>query len=126
MGSWCRPQNDGPGLRAITAMAYARQKPAIADRVWQLVKQNLEPRSRRMFIIDSPQDLVEIQAPSDRFAHCSLTFERTGSRRTMPLELVTCGKKCGLRTSSGIATRCERRSSWDPALPKVSAPGLAI
>ncbi|CAE7206547.1 GAA [Symbiodinium natans] len=41
-GGWCRPQNDGPGLRAITAMAYAGLKPAIRDRVWALVKQNLD------------------------------------------------------------------------------------
>eukprot|EP00811_Abedinium_folium_P036470 NODE_9176_length_1442_cov_3.087452.p1 GENE.NODE_9176_length_1442_cov_3.087452~~NODE_9176_length_1442_cov_3.087452.p1 ORF type:complete len:449 (+),score=123.97 NODE_9176_length_1442_cov_3.087452:187-1347(+) len=42
MGSWCRPQNDGPGLRAITLMAYAEAKPSIAQRAWQLVKVELD------------------------------------------------------------------------------------
>ena len=41
-GAWCRPQNDGPGLRSITAMAYAAKKPEVNDRVWNLVKQNLD------------------------------------------------------------------------------------
>lgn len=44
-GGWCRPQNDGPGLRSITCMAYASKKPSLNDRVWSLVKPNLEPRS---------------------------------------------------------------------------------
>eukprot|EP00438_Fugacium_kawagutii_P024789 Skav204830 [mRNA] locus=scaffold2524:8325:20354:+ [translate_table: standard] len=42
-GGWCRPQNDAPGLRAMTAMAYANKKPSMNDRVWALVKQDLEP-----------------------------------------------------------------------------------
>lgn len=42
-GAWCRPQNDAPGLRAMTAMAYANKKPSMNDRVWALVKQDLEP-----------------------------------------------------------------------------------
>ncbi|CAE7705468.1 unnamed protein product [Symbiodinium microadriaticum] len=41
-GGWCRPQNDGPGLRSITAMAYAGLKPSLGSRVWALVKQNLD------------------------------------------------------------------------------------
>jgi len=41
-GGWCRPQNDGPGLRSITAMAYAAKKPTLEGRVWALVKQNLD------------------------------------------------------------------------------------
>ena len=41
-GGWCRPQNDGPGLRAITAMAYAALKPDVGKRIWTLVKQNLD------------------------------------------------------------------------------------
>ena len=42
-GGWCRPQNDGPGLRAITAMALAAEKPEAGARVWELVKRNLAP-----------------------------------------------------------------------------------
>jgi len=41
-GGWCRPQNDGPGLRAITLMAYADEKPAVAERAWKLVKMQLD------------------------------------------------------------------------------------
>lgn len=41
-GAWCRPQNDAPGLRAITAMSYAAKKPSVNERVWSLVKQNLD------------------------------------------------------------------------------------
>ncbi|CAE7186522.1 SMC1 [Symbiodinium microadriaticum] len=41
-GGWCRPQNDGPGLRSITALAYAELKPSMGSRVWALVKQNLD------------------------------------------------------------------------------------
>eukprot|EP00434_Breviolum_minutum_P027511 symbB.v1.2.024326.t1/scaffold2287.1/size83372/4 len=41
-GGWCRPQNDGPGLRSITCMAYASKKPSLNDRVWSLVKPNLD------------------------------------------------------------------------------------
>lgn len=41
-GGWCRPQNDGPGLRAVTLMAYADKKPAIAGRAWELVKMQLD------------------------------------------------------------------------------------
>lgn len=41
-GGWCRPQNDGPGLRAITLMAYADKKPAVADRAWKLVRMQLD------------------------------------------------------------------------------------
>lgn len=41
-GGWCRPQNDGPGLRAITLMAYAAAKPAVAMRVWESVKRDLD------------------------------------------------------------------------------------
>ncbi|CAJ1447295.1 unnamed protein product, partial [Effrenium voratum] len=41
-GGWCRPQNDGPGLRAITAMALAAEKPEAGARVWELVKRNLD------------------------------------------------------------------------------------
>lgn len=41
-GPWCRPQNDGPGLRAITLMAYSKVKPAVADRAWALVQKQLD------------------------------------------------------------------------------------
>jgi glucoamylase len=41
-GGWCRPQNDGPGLRAITLMAYADKKPDVASRAWELVKMQLD------------------------------------------------------------------------------------
>jgi len=41
-GSWCRPQNDGPGLRAITLMAYAKASPAVTQRVWPLVRLELD------------------------------------------------------------------------------------
>lgn len=41
-GSWCRPQTDGPGLRAITLIAYARAKPSIKDRVWNSIRQQLD------------------------------------------------------------------------------------
>lgn len=41
-GGWCRPQNDGPGLRAITLLAYARVKPSIAQRVWAVAQMNLD------------------------------------------------------------------------------------
>lgn len=41
-GGWCRPQNDGPGLRAITLMAYASAKPAVAEQAWSLTKMQLD------------------------------------------------------------------------------------
>jgi len=41
-GGWCRPQNDGPGLRAITLMAYAEAKPSISSRIWASVKRELD------------------------------------------------------------------------------------
>jgi len=41
-GGWCRPQTDGPGLRSITLMAYAKAKQSIAQRAWALVKQDLD------------------------------------------------------------------------------------
>merc|ERR1712048_445665 len=41
-GGWCRPQNDGPGLRAITLMAYSAKNPTVTDRAWDLVKQELD------------------------------------------------------------------------------------
>jgi glucoamylase len=41
-GGWCRPQNDGPGLRAITLMALAENKPSVADRVWNVIKADLD------------------------------------------------------------------------------------
>jgi len=41
-GAWCRPQNDGPGLRAITLMAMAGNKPSIAERIWNAVKPELD------------------------------------------------------------------------------------
>jgi len=41
-GGWCRPQNDGPGLRAITLMAYAKVKPSVAQVAWGMIKQELD------------------------------------------------------------------------------------
>jgi glucoamylase len=41
-GGWCRPQNDGPGLRAITLMALAGNKPSIAERAWNIMKMDLD------------------------------------------------------------------------------------
>jgi glucoamylase len=41
-GGWCRPQNDGPGLRAITLMALVQNKPSIADRAWNVIKEDLD------------------------------------------------------------------------------------
>jgi len=41
-GGWCRPQNDGPGLRAITLIAMAANKPSISERVWNVVKTELD------------------------------------------------------------------------------------
>merc|ERR1719195_331958 len=41
-GGWCRPQTDGPGLRAITLMAYSDVKPSVAKRAWGLVQQELD------------------------------------------------------------------------------------
>jgi glucoamylase len=41
-GGWCRPQNDGPGLRAITLMNYAAVKADVADRAWNSVKEELD------------------------------------------------------------------------------------
>lgn len=41
-GGWCRPQNDGPGLRAITLMAYSAKKPSLSARAWSLVRQELD------------------------------------------------------------------------------------
>lgn len=41
-GPWCRPQNDGPGLRAITLMAYAKARPSVQQRVWPLVRLELD------------------------------------------------------------------------------------
>jgi len=40
-GGWCRPQNDGPGLRAISLMAYAKTGKPDAQRVWNQVKRDL-------------------------------------------------------------------------------------
>jgi glucoamylase len=41
-GGWCRPQNDGPGLRAITLMTLAQEKPTIAQRAWDIMKMDLD------------------------------------------------------------------------------------
>lgn len=41
-GGWCRPQNDGPGLRAITLMAYAAAKPSVMQDAWALAKVDLD------------------------------------------------------------------------------------
>eukprot|EP00928_Gymnodinium_smaydae_P018804 TRINITY_DN1716_c0_g3_i1.p1 TRINITY_DN1716_c0_g3~~TRINITY_DN1716_c0_g3_i1.p1 ORF type:complete len:551 (-),score=106.00 TRINITY_DN1716_c0_g3_i1:396-2048(-) len=41
-GGWCRPQNDGPGLRAITLMEYASVKPEVAQRAWKSVQRQLD------------------------------------------------------------------------------------
>lgn len=42
-GPWCRPQNDGPGLRAITLMAYAHtRKEAVRQRAWTVVERELD------------------------------------------------------------------------------------
>merc|ERR1719456_1946282 len=41
-GGWCRPQNDGPGLRAITLMALAKKNPGVAERAWSSVKRELD------------------------------------------------------------------------------------
>jgi len=41
-GAWCRPQNDGPGLRAITLMALVDRNPSAADRAWKVMKQELD------------------------------------------------------------------------------------
>jgi len=41
-GGWCRPQNDGPGLRAITLMALAKNKPSVAQRAWNVIKMDLD------------------------------------------------------------------------------------
>lgn len=42
MGGWCRPQNDGPGLRAITLMQLATNKPSVASRTWNSIKMDLD------------------------------------------------------------------------------------
>lgn len=41
-GGWCRPQNDGPGLRAITLMELVKNKPSVADRAWNVAKDDLD------------------------------------------------------------------------------------
>eukprot|EP00929_Paragymnodinium_shiwhaense_P040513 TRINITY_DN2114_c0_g1_i2.p1 TRINITY_DN2114_c0_g1~~TRINITY_DN2114_c0_g1_i2.p1 ORF type:complete len:319 (+),score=91.45 TRINITY_DN2114_c0_g1_i2:1-957(+) len=41
-GGWCRPQNDGPGLRAITLMAYAEKQPSVAERAWASIQKELD------------------------------------------------------------------------------------
>jgi len=41
-GGWCRPQNDGPGLRAITLMALAGSKSSVAQRAWNVIKMDLD------------------------------------------------------------------------------------
>jgi glucoamylase len=41
-GGWCRPQNDGPGLRAITLIALAKHKPSVQQRAWNVIKQDLD------------------------------------------------------------------------------------
>eukprot|EP00931_Biecheleriopsis_adriatica_P074818 TRINITY_DN48808_c0_g1_i1.p1 TRINITY_DN48808_c0_g1~~TRINITY_DN48808_c0_g1_i1.p1 ORF type:complete len:494 (+),score=54.87 TRINITY_DN48808_c0_g1_i1:69-1484(+) len=41
-GSWCRPQNDGPGLRAITLIALAEKYRNLKQRAWNLVKHHLD------------------------------------------------------------------------------------
>jgi len=41
-GAWCRPQNDGPGLRAITLMAYVEKKPDVASRAWNSIQKELD------------------------------------------------------------------------------------
>eukprot|EP00929_Paragymnodinium_shiwhaense_P021409 TRINITY_DN1396_c0_g1_i5.p1 TRINITY_DN1396_c0_g1~~TRINITY_DN1396_c0_g1_i5.p1 ORF type:complete len:516 (+),score=151.75 TRINITY_DN1396_c0_g1_i5:73-1548(+) len=41
-GAWCRPQNDGPGLRAITLMNYVSKKPSVAERAWKSIQQELD------------------------------------------------------------------------------------
>lgn len=41
-GNWCRPQNDGPGLRAITLMNYAAKKADMAGRIWSTVQKQLD------------------------------------------------------------------------------------
>ncbi len=38
-GGWCRPQNDGPGLRAITLVHYAQELIAAGNKAY--VQQNL-------------------------------------------------------------------------------------
>jgi glucoamylase len=41
-GAWCRPQNDGPGLRAKTLMGYAAAAPAQAAALWPLIRTDLD------------------------------------------------------------------------------------
>jgi glucoamylase len=41
-GSWCRPQNDGPGLRAITLIAYSAKKPSVSSRAWKSIQKELD------------------------------------------------------------------------------------
>lgn len=41
-GGWCRPQNDGPGLRAITLMALVDKKPSHGQRAWNQAKMDLD------------------------------------------------------------------------------------
>jgi len=41
-GGWCRPQNDGPGLRSITLMALVESKPSVGDRAWAAIKADLD------------------------------------------------------------------------------------
>merc|ERR1712048_1061471 len=40
LGGWCRPQTDGPGLRAITLMDFVVDKPSVAVRAWNVIKQD--------------------------------------------------------------------------------------
>jgi len=41
-GAWCRPQNDGPGLRAITLMALVEKKPELKQRAWTQIQKELD------------------------------------------------------------------------------------
>jgi glucoamylase len=41
-GAWCRPQNDGPGLRAITLMALVEKKPELKERAWAQIQKELD------------------------------------------------------------------------------------
>jgi len=41
-GAWCRPQNDGPGLRSITLMELVKNKPSVTERAWNVIKVDLD------------------------------------------------------------------------------------
>jgi len=41
-GGWCRPQTDGPGLRAMALMQFAREHRSLAGSLWSTIRADLD------------------------------------------------------------------------------------